>query len=66
MRQPLRANLEIRIADTPEMIALLRREMALILRQAAAQEQPQVQEFASRVAAAFEVGALVEDDGDNG
>lgn len=62
----VRASLEIRIADTPEMIAILRREMALILREAADGEPQQVQEFAVRVAAAFEVGALVEDDGDNG
>lgn len=53
--------LEIRIADTPEMIALLRREMALILMQAAEGEPAQVQEFAARVAAAFEMGAMVED-----
>lgn len=62
----VRGRLEIRIADTPEMISLLRREMALILRQAAAHETPQVREFAERVAAAFEVGGMVEDDGDNG
>lgn len=53
--------LEIRIADTPEMISVLRREMALILREAAQEEPRQVQEFAARVANAFEVGALVED-----
>lgn len=64
MTQPVRGYLEVRIADTPEMIALLRREMALILRQAAADEPPQVQAFAERVAGAFEMGMLVaEDDG---
>lgn len=54
--------LELRLADTPEMIALLRREMALILRHAAAHEPADVQEFATRVATAFEIGATVEDD----
>ena len=52
----VRASLEVRLADMPEVLAGLRHEMAQVVLQAALDEGPEVQAFASRVAAAFEAG----------
>jgi hypothetical protein len=50
------AVLTIRVGDMPEVLALLRRELATIVREAAADEGGPVTDFARRIADAFEAG----------
>ena len=61
------ASMEIRIADMPDVLNRLMREMTTILQTAAVDESPEVQAFAARVSAAFEVGlASLHDDASDG
>lgn len=54
--QGVHASISLRVADMPEVVSGLRREMAQLLREAALDEGPEVAAFANRIAAAFEVG----------
>lgn len=58
-RKSVRGELVVRLADMPEALYALRKEMAQLLREAADDEGPEVVEFAKRVADAFEIGQEV-------
>lgn len=58
-RNIVRGELVVRLEDMPEALYALRCEMAALLREAAQDEGPEVEEFAKRVADALEVGQEV-------
>jgi len=64
-REPVRG--ELSITSMPELMADIRREVAALIREVAADEEPAVAARLNEVAAAFECGVTsVRHDGDNG